>query len=57
MTCIECWKYIAQDRLERLHEYYGDEVFPLDAEWAHCRDGPDYWLNCRERKSPMEEAE
>jgi len=57
MTCFRCIMYIEQNRLESLNEEHGDEMFPLDVEWAHCGEGPDAWLNCHIRKRPPEEAE
>lgn len=57
MTCFGCMMYIEQDRLESLNKEYGDELYPLDVEWAQCVSGSDYWLNCRIRKKPPEGVE
>ena len=55
MTCFDCEMHITKDLLERFNKEFGDMIFPLDTEWAHCISGPDTWLNCRTRKRPLEE--
>jgi len=48
--CEGCVYYVPDKVLKRLNELYGDEAFPLNAEWKNCLAGEDHWLNCERRK-------